>query len=357
MVRNLELINYRNISKAKIELSEGLNILVESNGYGKTNFLESIYISVFRKIFRASDTTYDVVGPELQQSRVLIQDDKQNQLEVIFDKENGKTIYKFNSKVAIRKKIQDIFKIVLFAPHSVDLVNGDPTIRRDDIDNHISQIDFEYLNSIAQYKKVLLNRNRVIKMIKEGVLRKDSLDFWTEKISQLCNTIQTKRNDYFNNIRTDIRVVSEELFHDIKDVDIIYNPNLKADIDIYKAYQSKFSENYEKEISVGKTLYGIHKDDFDINFNSGKSIRYFGSRGQQRIASFIIKSAQAFNIKRKTDILPIFLIDDIMSELDDKHRKNIANFLTQNLEQVILTGADINEMPKEIIDNSKRIKL
>lgn len=357
MVKTLELINYRNISRLKFDLVEGVNILVELNGFGKTNFLEAIYIPIFRKIFRASDTIYDVVGPDLKQGRVVIHDNNQNKIEVVFDKENAKTIYKLNSKAAIRKKIQEIFKIVLFAPHSVDLVNGDPSIRRDDIDNHISQVDFEYFNSITQYKKVLLNRNRVIKMIKEGVLKKDSLDFWTEKLSTLCNIIQTKRNDYFNNIRTDISVVSDELFHDIYDVDIIYNSNIHESKDIYNAYRNKFEENFEKEISVGKTLYGIHKDDFDIKFNATKSIRYFGSRGQQRIASFIIKSAQVFNIKRNTGILPIFLIDDIMSELDDKHRRNIASFLTQNLEQVILTGADINEMPKEIINNSKRIKL
>lgn len=356
MVETLQLINYRNIRHIKINLDQGLNTLVEPNGYGKTNFLEAVYLPVFRKIFRSSDSIFDVVGPNLKQSRVVLYDNNQNNTEVFFDKENQKKIYKLNSKAAIRQKVQEIFKVVLFAPHSVDLVNGEPSTRREDIDNHISLVDFEYFSSITQYKKVLINRNKVIKMIKDGTLKKESLDFWTEKLAALCNNIQTKRNNYFNDIRTDIRSVSDELFHDINDVDIVYKPNIQVDKDIYDAYRKKFEENFEKEMLLGKTIYGIHKDDFDIHFNSGKSIRYFGSRGQQRIASFILKAAQAFNIKRQTGILPIFLIDDLMSELDEKHKKNIAQFLTHNLEQVILTGADINEMPQEIISNSTRIK-
>jgi DNA replication and repair protein RecF len=354
MIKSVELINYRNIPKAKVELAKGCNILIAPNGFGKTNFLEAIYFSNLRKVFRTSASVYEIVGPDLEQARIEIVMTDNNNIEIVIDKANGKRLFKSNDKASTKKKVQEEFKIVLFAPHSVDLVNGDPSIRRDDIDDHISQISKAYSDQLNQYKKVLTNRNRIIKIVSEGKSSRETLSFWTEKLAQLCSEIQTARLKFFSEINHDIESVSEILFHDVENVRVKYLPNLESG-NLHEFYLAKFNDNLEKEIMIGKTLYGIHKDDFEINYDAGKSIRYYGSRGQQRIASFIIKCSQVFNIYRKTKIFPIMLIDDLMSELDEKHRSNISNFIIENLEQVVITGADIRELPQELISKSNRI--
>ncbi len=360
MINHITIKNYRNIHDFNWDLGK-FNYIIAPNGKGKTNILESIYYSAFRNSFRPQISAHELIAQDSSFLRVLIDLWDNHKFEYVISKNesNLERKFVFDGKETTKTKVFNNFAVVLFAPHSVDLVNGSPQTRRDDLDAVLSIISKNYSDNVARYSKVLKNRNAVLKSIRERKSSENQLEFWTNELANLCGLIQLARVDFFYKIDAYVTRAAAEIYHDEGEFKIIYSPNIectKTQNEITKTYLTKFAENREKEIIVGKTLYGVHKDDYYFEFAS-KNLKYFGSRGQQRIGSLAWKLAHIFYLKHidKNDIT--FLIDDLMSELDKKHRSNIAKLLIELDIQWILTGADIQEIPKIIIEKSKQISI
>lgn len=364
MLHNITLHNYRNIQKASIELADGVNLLVAKNGFGKTNFVESVYYSIFRGSFRPLNSYTELVGIKSEYTMIELDWDgnilKTNIAKI--PKQTRSTL--LNTKKPTKKTVFEKFSVILFAPHSVDLVNGEPKIRRDDFDSFISLLEPSYSSYLKEYSTVLKNRNAVIKAIKDGFAKKSELAFWTDRIVDLSSKTSEIRENYINLLTEIIPSVSNTLYHDVSELTPIYLPNVTkiGSQSFLEAYSNKFIENEEKELLVGKTLYGSHKDDYDFKFKTEYSeepltLKYHGSRGQQRIGSFLFKMGQAKILREKRDMETLLLLDDIMSELDSTHRNNIAKFLLNEKYQIILTGADINEIPEALTSVAKKIEI
>jgi DNA replication and repair protein RecF len=356
MLEKILLYNYRNIGKSSIHLSEGINLLVAPNGYGKTNLIESIYYSVFRTSFRPIASYQELIGTKDEFAKITLDWDSAI-LETVMGKDNShRRKITLNGKVGRRKEILERFPAILFAPHSVDLVNGEPKIRRSDFDAFLMLYKSGYDKLLGSYNTVLKNRNSVIKAIQEGHASKDELSFWTKKLIEHGTQITSLRSTIIDSINQFVPAYSNSLYHSIKSFSIKYTPNLEfKNIDeIEDIYSKKYEENMEKEIIVGKTLYGPHKDDYTFIFvpenSSDKlSLRFHGSRGQQRIGSLLVKLGQLSVLETvKEDHKVLLLLDDIMSELDDDHRKNVAKLILEKDYQCLITGADIHEIPDTI---------
>lgn len=360
MLNNIKIYNYRNINKLDLDLQKG-NLIIAQNGYGKTNLLESIYYPVFRNSFRPTSSYEEIVGTDDVYTKAVL-DWNVNNLEMIISSNNTKRRQiKLNSKNSQTKKIISKFPLILFAPHSIDLTNGDPKTRRDDLDFYLSTVTPSYYDLLSSYRKVLKNRNAVIRAIAERMSEPKELAYWTEKIAKLSFEIYTYRNQFFEDIKPYITNTSREIYHDIEEFNVHYVPNFSIEgEDAYTQILNKYLENEEKELMVGKTLYGVHKDDYEFRFKhlsvGNKNLKYHGSRGQQRIGSFIFKIAQFKMLRESNDEEILLLLDDIMSELDEKHRNNIANYIVDLGEQFIITGANLEEIPKVLIQNSQQIK-
>lgn len=356
MIDNIKLNNYRNISSINLNLNPGISILVQRNGFGKTNFLESIYYTIFRNSFRNVKTYDELINIGADFAKVNIEIGLDNLELVATSKPKLSRTVKLNGKRVPLKVPPEKFPILLFAPHSVDLVSGEPSLRRNDLDNVLSILNPQYSEWISKYKKILRNRNALIKAIGEGKATKKQLVYWTEEISKYGALIHSQRHVFFEDILDFMRSTTSLIYHDIKTVHANYIPNLNNKLEnIENAYLEKYKENEDKEIIVGKTLYGVHKDDFEFKFGEGQSLRYQGSRGQQRLCSFIFKLAQHNLLKEKYDKKAVLLIDDIFSELDTSHRENIGRFLISLDNQIIMTGADINEFPEIVRQNSSSL--
>lgn len=356
MIQSIKLKNYRNIENLEIDLDK-FNLIIAPNGSGKSNFLESIFYTVFRNSFRPNNNYTELVKNNKDFAKCEIFFDNVNFSELVIanaDKSNRSV--KLNAKRASTKKMIEKLPIILFAPHSVDLTNGSPEVRRNDLDNFLSLIKPGYLELLGKYKKVRKNRNAVIKAIGEGNSSKKELKYWTNEISKLNSNIYEVRKEFFEEIKSYVENAYQSIYHDVSEFEIEYLPNLDILQNSYDEFLQKFLDNEEKEIIVGKTLYGTHKDDYKFNFD-GKNLRFHGSRGQQRIGSLIFKIAQLNLFEQIKEEKIIFLIDDIMSELDNSHRKNISDFLLSLDNQIILTGADENEIPKSIKDKFRLIQL
>lgn len=354
MLEQISLHNFRNLNLTTN--LEAANLLLAPNGSGKSNFLESIYYSAFGRPFRPYQTIEEVIGGEDSFSKISLKIDG-TEIEVITTKTETRIQRKFlvNGKAKTISEIKKHIPIILFAPHAVNIVSEEPGLRRQDLDDFLSIVDREYAEILPRYEKVLHNRNALLKHLRDFPQDRGELEFWTAELVKLATVIFHKRQHLFNEIQEFSSLTAEEIYHkQHTKFEITYVP-FRGESDDYEAsLKSLFAANQEKEIIVGQTLYGPHKDDYILAVDD-KNLRYLGSRGEQRIAVLIWKLAQAKYIGSKQDRNPILLIDDLMSELDTEHRQTAANYLLNQESQFLITAADTNDVPKELREKSKSI--
>ncbi|MEP7103990.1 MAG: DNA replication and repair protein RecF [Candidatus Dojkabacteria bacterium] len=364
MINQISLKNFRNLDLESIKLSPQSNVIIAPNGSGKTNFIESIYFLVLGKSFKPVENNIQLIGPKEKFFRINLEAENNDSYELVISNEDNRFTRKLslNTKKIPVSKILDRLPILLFAPNSVDLVANEPGLRRDDLDNYLSMIDSTYRQNTESYQKVLKNRNVLIKMIREGKSSRNELSFWTNKIADLADYIFKTRLKFFKEINefldeTVIQMKILDLETKITSLYIEYKPNLESEIESFKLnLLNKYEENIDKEIIVGKTLYGTHKDDFSILMN-GENLRFYGSRGQQRLGVLLFKLSQSNHYFSLKSTKPLFLIDDLMSELDDFNRVLAADLVLGSGNQFILTSADEDEVPEKLQSISNLIKL
>ncbi len=358
MLKHITIKNFRNLKLLSLDINKRGNIVIASNSSGKTNFLESIYFSIYSDSLRESMSMNELVGDGSEVMYVKTIWDE-GILESSF-KLDTKVLIKFNDKSTIKRKVLEKLSCIVFAPNSVNIVSGEPDIRRKDINNYISSIYPDYYKTLSSYNKFLKNRNSFLKMIRDGKANKSDLDYWTNNLVDLGFDIFKRRYEVFNSLNIEFKEVSKDLKSFLSNGsswELKYLPNTCNSLEEYKVkLLNKFRENIEKEIIVGKTLYGIQKDDYTIELEN-KSMRFFGSRGQQRIAVLLLKFAQLRFFKSTLDRSSLFLIDDLMSELDNTNREYISNYLLDNDIQFILTTAEEFEIPKSLFTISTAINI
>lgn len=359
MLENISIQNYRNLKDLNIKLSSSISLIIAPNGSGKTNFLESIFYSVFGESFRPINTNQELVGDINQQMRVKLKFDSAD-LDLLMN--NNARKFLLNNKRVPLAKIPQKFPTILFAPQSVDLISREPGLRRQDLDLFLGIVNPKYKEILSKYKTILKNRNSLIKMVRENKAKKESLEFWTNGLVENGSEIFRMRVEFFDEIREEIRHTVKFLADGTEGMfellDIEYVPSLLGSnsSNYSELIKTKFNENLEKEIIVGKTLYGVHKDDFQVLLDS-KNLRFLGSRGQQRIGILLFKLAEAFYIKKLFGQLPLILLDDLMSELDVSNREKISTILQKLETQMILTTADEKEIPESLKNASTIISI
>ena len=186
MLKSITLKNYRNLKTLKTDFSEQGNLIIAPNGSGKTNFLEAIHYSLFGNSFKPLNTSIELIGPEETFAKASTKWDLDN-LEVTISNINNTLTRRFllNKKKFPISKISSKFPLILFAPTTVDLVAGEPQLRRDDMDHYLSVSIPGYKESLSKYKIILRNRNAVLKGIREGKLKRNLLDYWNDEIVKL----------------------------------------------------------------------------------------------------------------------------------------------------------------------------
>ena len=285
-------------------------------------------------------------------SRVEVEFKKVDREGLITAEINDKKTF-FINKVK-QNKISDIIgkiHVVIFTPDDIEIIKEGPAKRRKFLDMMISSLKPNYLHLLNDYNKVLEQRNNYLRQIK--LEKKDSslLDIFDEQLSNLAFKIYEYRKYYI-----------EKISEYIGDIHNLITKSGKEDISIKYITTGKskdiFLENLKKsrqiDIQRGFTGVGIHRDDFIISVN-GKSVSIFGSQGQQRTAILTLKLCELKIVKEEVEDSPILLLDDFMSELDEKRRKSFLENIKGN--QVIITCTDRiyleNEMATFYVENGK----
>ena len=365
-IKKLKVENFRNLENLDIEFSEGINIIYGNNAQGKTNIIESIYIFSFGKSFRANkDIELLKFDKEYFLSNIkIVKKDRELEMDFGFDKISNKKMIKVNG--VIQKKISDIIgklNVVVFKPEDIKIVTDSPSIRRKYIDYLISSISKSYLENITKYKKVMEERNNLLKEIKlrlkgsKNLDETDSnfLDVYDKLLSKLNCEIYNERKrviEKLNNYIYDIHLKLTENYINNEKLHIKYVSNVAEDIE--KMYNN-LSKSRLNDISKGYTSLGIHRDDYIISINS-LDVSIYGSQGQKKSSIISLKLSELKVIEEVIGEKPVLLLDDYMSELDEKRRLNFLDII-EDIQIIITTTHKISIDGKEntyfYVDNGK----
>lgn len=365
-IKKLKVENFRNLENLDIEFSEGVNIIYGNNAQGKTNIIESIYIFSFGKSFRANkDIELLKFDKEYFLSNIkIMKKDRELEMDFGFDKISNKKMIKVNG--VIQKKISDIIgklNVVVFKPEDIKIVTDSPIIRRKYIDYLISSISKSYLENITKYKKVMEERNNLLKEIKlrlkgsKNLDETDSnfLDVYDKLLSKLNCEIYNERKrviEKLNNYIYDIHLKLTENYINNEKLHIKYVSNVAEDIE--KMYNN-LSKSRLNDINKGYTSLGIHRDDYIISINS-LDVSIYGSQGQKKSSIISLKLSELKVIEEVIGEKPVLLLDDYMSELDEKRRLKFLDII-EDIQIIITTTHKISIDGKEntyfYVDNGK----
>ena len=358
--KKIELCSFRNIENEIIEFKNGINVIYGENAQGKTNILEGIYLFARGKSFRAfKDRELVRFGKD---TAYLNMDFKKGAYDITLGveipKNQTKRFYRNKVKVSKTSEIIGEFRAVLFCPSHLGIIKDAPSVRRRFLDVAISQLRPTYIKMLAKYNSVIESRNSVLKM--EESKRREYLgilDVYSEELSYLCADIALMRIDYIKKLNYWVNIFFDEMTGGLEKPKITYETNANEnDFEqrelLKNKYLSLLKNNLEREFKYGATLYGIHKDDLKIELN-GKDSRFYSSQGQQRSLALAMKMAEGEISREYSGEYPVFLFDDVLSELDDNRKSYILSKITGK--QVIITACDKSGFDKTEDANFIRI--
>ncbi len=341
--------NFRNIEYAEVSPSPSVTVFNGLNGQGKTNILEGVYFFAAGRSFRTVHENELVrFGQEYGQIEMTFFDGKRENNAVFrFVPRSGKRFCRINDVPITRlSEVVGRFRAVLFCPEHLSIVKDGPAVRRKFIDHALSQTDTEYLKSLQRYNALLSQRNALIKMARDR--RDDSVfllsDVYAEQLAIEAEIISAKRASYADKLGKLTDGIIRDMTAGKESASLHYQTQKTL-----KEYLKLLTENRERELRFGATLYGTHKDDIEIMLN-GREARSYGSQGQQRSVALSMKIAEGELSKEVSGSYPVFLFDDILSELDTLRREYLLSGIDNK--QVIITSCDKIDTQCKVYDVS-----
>lgn len=369
-IRQLSLTNFRNYRRQDLTLPPGPALLLGDNAQGKSNLLEAVFLLATARAERAQTDGdlihWDALSEAQPVARVAAEIERADgplQLEVIVvGRQRGPEAQpaQAGSRVLASKRLrvngvprrqQDMvgqLTAVLFTTNDLDLIGGPPAQRRRFIDVTLSQLDSAYLQALQRYGKVVTQRNALLRRIQEGAASADELAFWDEELAREGVELMRGRAVAVVALAECAREAHRKLSDGQEELAVAYQPRLEGwdgassaaaqPEALADALREALAAGRRRDIGAGMTLTGPHRDDLSFTLN-GVPAASFASRGQQRTASLALRLAEArFMAERKGD-LPIVLLDDVLSELDEGRRRAVLASL-EEWDQLLITSTD-----------------
>lgn len=355
--RKIEVSQFRNIEHAAVVFDEGVNVLYGKNAEGKTNLLEAIYFAAIGKSFRGQSNS-EVVRFDSEHAAISLDffgQEREQNITVRLHRGKARTVEKNKVPIARMSDLVGSFRAVLFSPEHLCLIKDGPAERRQFLDIAISATEPLYLRSLQRYHQILKQRNALLKKAEEnrGEFEK-TIEIWSAQLAREGALIARYRKRYVEKAAGYVAECFAQMTGSREVPSLFYQSVAKEDISLLedlaqseKLLFQKLSTHYDREIAAGATLWGIHKDDIEVLLN-GRAARAFCSQGQQRSLALALKLAEGELCREDCGEYPVFLFDDVLSELD----RTRQSYLLQKMEQkqVIITTCE-----KEIVSNPKKI--
>jgi DNA replication and repair protein RecF len=360
-VISLTAVDFRSYSFVEINLEPGVTTFIGSNGQGKTNLVEAISYCSTLSSHRVSQ---DLPLVKAGQPRAIVRTgvkylDRTNWLEVeIWPSKTNKA--KLNgSDCKKTKDILGILQTITFSPEDLILVKGDPGQRRYFLDELLVQKSSSYAGIKTDYERALKQRNALLKSA--GPARRNNLDsvlatldIWNEQLINFGSQIILARHQITNELLPYVSKSYAELAPSSKALNITYLPNVSAENmtlnDLVTAMKQKLQERQQDELDRGLTLVGPHRDDLEIMIGELPAKGY-ASHGESWSVALALRLA-SFDLLKATSPAgdPVLILDDVFAELDVARRNQLISRV-KNVEQVLITAAVAEDVPKELVGN------
>lgn len=342
LLESLEVHNFRNLS-GKILWGNGLNIIYGDNGQGKTNWLEAIYLLATTKSFRTGHVHEAIRFNEdlaVVRGRVVQSAEVSRDLQINLQG-NTKSISVNGKREAVTRYLGQLHAVA-FTADELNIVRGLPEARRKFLDRGVVALHPAYVQTLADYNRVIKQKNRLLQDAAESELSveqiREQIAPWNEQLIALSAEIHRSRNDYVERLQG---VLERKLF-DREDVTIRYVSALegKGDLSDYESLiRERLQLRLQAELASGYSLIGTHRDDLEILFD-GRDMRAFGSSGQQRSALIILDLAAISVYYSWHQEYPLFLIDDVDAELDRKRIGYLLEYLEGRTQTFVTTSKE-----------------
>ncbi len=347
-INKVTLTSFRNYRRQTIELGSGIHFIIGGNGEGKTNFLEALYVLALAKSYKADDSDLIMYGADFSRIQASIErEDRKTDLTMIIT-EIGKKAIRDGQEIKRLSDYIGILNIVSFLPEDIYLVKGSPRERRYYTDVFLGQIDKKYLNDLSEYKHVLKQRNELLK--KMAMVEKpdyELLDVLTEQLAAPAERITARRAKFQEEINQTISNIYNRFSDKNEKFTLTYQPSMPLD-DPTGFLKGK----YRQDIIQGTTGYGPHRDDYAFMIGNFQANAH-ASQGEQRMMVLSLNMSLAGMIKKTAKETPVFLLDDVFSELDDIRQNRLLEYVAASGIQTIVTTTDLGAVKDNILKQAR----
>ena len=335
ILEKIVISDFRNIILQELEFSPNVNCVSGNNGEGKTNLLDAIYyLSMTKSAFALSDKFNFRHGTE------------EFSLSGLYRMENGlssRFSVKMTSKGEKKMKRDEkqygkvsehigVLPVVMVSPSDISMVSESGEERRRFVNAVLSQMDREYMTSLQQYNRLLLQRN---KMLKEQDVDRGLLEVIDMRMSAFAEPVFQARKKFVEELTPIVQEYYKALSGDSEQVSIEYDSELSK-----ASLEQILAVSYDKDRALKYTSAGIQRDDFLFKMN-GHPIRRYGSQGQQKSFLVSLKFAQYELMKKNYGFAPVLLLDDVFDKLDMSRISNLLEMVASNdFGQIFITDSN-----------------
>ena len=352
-IDSLKLLNFRSYSSIILNFNPNINIIYGLNGHGKTNIVEAIYALSLTKSFRTNNDSLMIMrGKNVSKIEANINCKNEiNNYQLILQNHEKKLKINDIKVNKLSDYISNMF-MILFNPDDLRIIKDSPALRRKLLNIELSQLDKNYVLYLNGYNKILKQRNIYLKEMNiNGNLSKNYLNIMTEKLVDYGLKIFELRKKFLDNIKESIGENYYKIFGSGKlSISYVSDYSLSK-----KEILSKYNSNLKKDMFLGKTSFGVHRD--DINFMLDDFLlKECGSEGQQKNAIIAFKLSEVEIVNNIKGYYPILIFDDLSSELDKNKINNILGMLSRKV-QTFITTTNIDYFSDEMLSVAKLIKV
>lgn len=334
-IHSLELKDYRNYDELSISFDEGTNIIYGDNAQGKTNILEALYLASTTKSHRGSKDK-DIIQFEKEESHIrlkVMKKDVPHKIDMHLRKHKSKGVAIDGIPIHKSMELLGILNIIFFSPEDLSIIKNSPAERRKFMDLELCQLDKIYCYHFMNYNKVLNQRNNLLKQIYFNPSLIDTLDIWDEQLAQYGKKVIEGRKQFIVQLNEIIKEIHGNLTGGKEKIKIVYDCNTEEDL------FNELKKKRDKDLKYQTTQVGPHRDDMKFLINH-IDVRSFGSQGQQRTVALSLKLAEIKLVNQLIGDKPILLLDDVMSELDEKRRDYLFRSIHDVQTIITCTGYD-----------------
>jgi DNA replication and repair protein RecF len=342
-LRRLRLSNHRNYAQLELTPGPAVNVFIGANGQGKTNLLEAVAMLALSSSPRARREV-ELVGPVGPGSRVEAEIEAgstRTELAITLNVEDDR-VHRTIEVDGIRRRAVDLpghFRVTLFWPDDLGLVKAGPELRRRFLNQMLVQVEPGYARALATLRRVLEQRNSLLKQIASGAGGEEVLEVWNEELVKVSLEIAGARSRAVE----ELRPVAARCHAEIGAGERLEIHYLGPPENLAQAVNKSLAD----DIRRGSTTVGPHRDDLLVLLD-GQEARSYGSQGQQRTSVVSLKLAEAALIEARAGERPVLLLDDVLSELDGERRAALLKEVAGG-GQVIITSVEAGPFPPELI--------